>query len=72
MGAAYTQAPSLLINDMCLHLMFSADSPRDQEGVPPSSDKSNNKENEKERYKLKRKNPSIVRQAIHLGVLVAE
>lgn len=46
--------------------------PRDQEGILPSSDQSSNKENEKEGYKLKCKNPSIVRQAIPLGVLLAD
>ena len=70
MGAAYVQPPSLLMNNVCLHLMSSADTAQDQEGAPPSSDKSNNKENEEEGYKLKCKNPSIVRRVIHLGVLL--
>lgn len=70
MSAGTRAASAPIMNDVCLHLKFSADTPQGQEGVPPSSDNSNNKENEKAEYKLKCKKAPTAWQAIHLGVLL--
>lgn len=51
---------------------FRVNTPWDQEVVLPSSDKSSNKKNEKEGYKLKCKNSSTARQTTHLGVLFTD